>query len=158
MFALISSACDKWTVLPRPGLHRDVNRFGHSAVVSNGWAFTPPPSPTVYLLRMVNFSWLFINVYSISQFLQQIHTAGELYSTDPFRMNNSFPAFFFPLTFPWCLSVSSKFQNSQPVSGFSRRRCYPDSVWIVLSFFNLNVKFSVLCLLSFLPLLTSLML
>uniref|UniRef100_A0A667XK16 Attractin-like 1a n=1 Tax=Myripristis murdjan TaxID=586833 RepID=A0A667XK16_9TELE len=29
-------ACDEWTVLPRPELHRDVNRFGHSAVVSNG--------------------------------------------------------------------------------------------------------------------------
>ncbi|XP_014881794.1 attractin-like protein 1 isoform X2 [Poecilia latipinna] len=29
-------ACDKWMVLPRPGLPRDVNRFGHSAVVSNG--------------------------------------------------------------------------------------------------------------------------
>uniref|UniRef100_A0A3P9NJK9 Attractin-like 1a n=1 Tax=Poecilia reticulata TaxID=8081 RepID=A0A3P9NJK9_POERE len=28
--------CDKWTVLPRPGLHRDVNHFGHSAVVSKG--------------------------------------------------------------------------------------------------------------------------
>uniref|UniRef100_A0A8C5E820 Attractin-like protein 1 n=1 Tax=Gouania willdenowi TaxID=441366 RepID=A0A8C5E820_GOUWI len=29
-------ACDEWTVLPRPSLHKDVNRFGHSAVVSNG--------------------------------------------------------------------------------------------------------------------------
>lgn len=64
---------------------------------------------------------------------------------------------FFFLTFPWCLTVSSKFWNSQPVSGFSRRRCYPDSVWIVLSLFYLNVKFSLLCLFSFLPLLTSLM-
>ncbi|KPP68547.1 hypothetical protein Z043_112770 [Scleropages formosus] len=31
-----SSACDGWKVLPKPNLHRDVNRFGHSAVVSNG--------------------------------------------------------------------------------------------------------------------------
>lgn len=37
MCVCFSSACDEWTVLPRPGLHRDVNRFGHSAVVSNGW-------------------------------------------------------------------------------------------------------------------------
>ncbi|KAF7649783.1 hypothetical protein LDENG_00135880 [Lucifuga dentata] len=29
-------ACDEWTVLPRPRLHQDINRFGHSAVVSNG--------------------------------------------------------------------------------------------------------------------------
>uniref|UniRef100_A0A8C2J270 Attractin-like 1a n=1 Tax=Cyprinus carpio TaxID=7962 RepID=A0A8C2J270_CYPCA len=29
-------ACDEWTVLPNPNLHRDVNRFGHTAVVSNG--------------------------------------------------------------------------------------------------------------------------
>ncbi|XP_016519117.1 attractin-like protein 1 isoform X2 [Poecilia formosa] len=35
-FLAYDIACDKWTVLPRPGLHRDVNRFGHSAVVSNG--------------------------------------------------------------------------------------------------------------------------
>ncbi|XP_062285983.1 attractin-like protein 1 [Scomber scombrus] len=35
-FLAYDIACDDWTVLPRPGLHRDVNRFGHSAVVSNG--------------------------------------------------------------------------------------------------------------------------
>ncbi|KAL7869247.1 hypothetical protein AOLI_G00132350 [Acnodon oligacanthus] len=29
-------ACDEWKVLPRPNLHRDVNRFGHTAVTSNG--------------------------------------------------------------------------------------------------------------------------
>lgn len=29
-------ACDEWRLLPKPDLHRDVNRFGHSAVVSNG--------------------------------------------------------------------------------------------------------------------------
>ncbi|CAB1432940.1 unnamed protein product [Pleuronectes platessa] len=28
--------CDEWSILPRPSLHRDANRFGHSAVVSNG--------------------------------------------------------------------------------------------------------------------------
>lgn len=32
-----ASACDEWSLLPKPDLHRDVNRFGHSAVVSNGW-------------------------------------------------------------------------------------------------------------------------
>ncbi|XP_026212377.1 attractin-like protein 1 isoform X1 [Anabas testudineus] len=35
-FLAYDIACDEWTVLPRPGLHRDANRFGHSAVVSNG--------------------------------------------------------------------------------------------------------------------------
>uniref|UniRef100_A0A3B3WD22 EGF-like domain-containing protein n=1 Tax=Poecilia mexicana TaxID=48701 RepID=A0A3B3WD22_9TELE len=40
-FLAYDIACDKWTVLPRPGLHRDVNRFGHSAVVSNGWVPLP---------------------------------------------------------------------------------------------------------------------
>ncbi|XP_056903003.1 attractin-like protein 1 isoform X2 [Takifugu flavidus] len=60
-FLAYDIACDKWTVLPRPGLHRDVNRFGHSAVVSNGsmyiyggfsgpllndvLAYTPPSCP-----------------------------------------------------------------------------------------------------------------
>ncbi|XP_056616392.1 attractin-like protein 1 isoform X2 [Triplophysa dalaica] len=29
-------ACDEWKVMPKPNLHRDVNRFGHTAVVSNG--------------------------------------------------------------------------------------------------------------------------
>ncbi|KAI2658388.1 Attractin-like protein 1 [Labeo rohita] len=28
--------CDEWKVLPKPNLHRDVNRFGHTAVTSNG--------------------------------------------------------------------------------------------------------------------------
>uniref|UniRef100_A0A672NT19 Attractin like 1 n=1 Tax=Sinocyclocheilus grahami TaxID=75366 RepID=A0A672NT19_SINGR len=30
------AACDEWTVLLNLNLHRDVNRFGHTAVVSNG--------------------------------------------------------------------------------------------------------------------------
>ncbi|AWP14672.1 putative attractin-like protein 1-like [Scophthalmus maximus] len=38
-FLAYDIACDEWTVLPRPALHRDVNRFGHSAVVSNGSMF-----------------------------------------------------------------------------------------------------------------------
>uniref|UniRef100_A0A8C2X7D6 Attractin-like 1a n=1 Tax=Cyclopterus lumpus TaxID=8103 RepID=A0A8C2X7D6_CYCLU len=38
-FLAYDIACDEWTVLPRPGLHRDANRFGHSAVVSNGSMF-----------------------------------------------------------------------------------------------------------------------
>uniref|UniRef100_G3PBV2 Attractin like 1 n=1 Tax=Gasterosteus aculeatus aculeatus TaxID=481459 RepID=G3PBV2_GASAC len=38
-FLAYDIACDEWTVLPRPGLHRDANRFGHSAVVSNGSVF-----------------------------------------------------------------------------------------------------------------------
>ncbi|XP_027707853.1 attractin-like protein 1 isoform X4 [Vombatus ursinus] len=29
-------SCDEWKILPKPNLHRDVNRFGHSAVVVNG--------------------------------------------------------------------------------------------------------------------------
>ncbi|TNN03732.1 hypothetical protein fugu_000761 [Takifugu bimaculatus] len=35
-FLAYDIACDEWRLLPRPDLHRDVNRFGHSAVVSNG--------------------------------------------------------------------------------------------------------------------------
>ncbi|XP_067909066.1 attractin-like protein 1 isoform X1 [Heterodontus francisci] len=35
-FLAYDIACDEWTVLPKPNLHRDLNRFGHSAVVSNG--------------------------------------------------------------------------------------------------------------------------
>uniref|UniRef100_A0A673B1M1 Attractin like 1 n=1 Tax=Sphaeramia orbicularis TaxID=375764 RepID=A0A673B1M1_9TELE len=34
-FLAYDIACDEWAVLPRPGLHQDINRFGHSAVVSN---------------------------------------------------------------------------------------------------------------------------
>ncbi|MCJ8738572.1 hypothetical protein PDJAM_G00037220 [Pangasius djambal] len=35
-FLAYDIACDEWKVLPRPNLHRDVNRFGHTAVTSNG--------------------------------------------------------------------------------------------------------------------------
>ncbi|GLD48362.1 attractin-like protein 1 [Lates japonicus] len=35
-FLAYDIACDEWRLLPKPDLHRDVNRFGHSAVVSNG--------------------------------------------------------------------------------------------------------------------------
>ncbi|XP_024117961.1 attractin isoform X1 [Oryzias melastigma] len=35
-FLAYSLACDEWTVLPRPDLYHDVNRFGHSAVFSDG--------------------------------------------------------------------------------------------------------------------------
>ncbi|KAG7256962.1 hypothetical protein CRUP_037531, partial [Coryphaenoides rupestris] len=35
-FLAYDIACNSWTALPRPGLHRDTNRFGHSAVVQNG--------------------------------------------------------------------------------------------------------------------------
>ncbi|XP_077945447.1 attractin isoform X3 [Gasterosteus aculeatus] len=34
-FLAYSLACDEWTTLPRPDLHHDLNRFGHSAVVSD---------------------------------------------------------------------------------------------------------------------------
>ncbi|XP_035282260.1 attractin-like isoform X2 [Anguilla anguilla] len=34
-FVAYDLACDDWSVLPRPDLHHDVNRFGHSAVYSN---------------------------------------------------------------------------------------------------------------------------
>lgn len=37
---LFIPACDEWTVLPRPDLYHDVNRFGHSAVFSDRWSFT----------------------------------------------------------------------------------------------------------------------
>ncbi|XP_071895918.1 attractin-like protein 1 isoform X1 [Anas platyrhynchos] len=35
-FLAYDIACDEWKILPKPNLHRDVNRFGHTAVVSNG--------------------------------------------------------------------------------------------------------------------------
>eukprot|EP00064_Thunnus_orientalis_P023028 superscaffoldBa00008322_g23253 len=35
-FLAYDIACDDWRLLPKPDLHRDINRFGHSAVVSNG--------------------------------------------------------------------------------------------------------------------------
>ncbi|MBN3325866.1 ATRN protein, partial [Atractosteus spatula] len=34
-FMAYDLACDEWSVLPRPDLHHDVNRFGHSAVYSS---------------------------------------------------------------------------------------------------------------------------
>ncbi|KAG9343990.1 hypothetical protein JZ751_012466 [Albula glossodonta] len=42
-FMAYDLACDEWSVLPRPDLHHDVNRFGHSAVYSNSdvLMFTP---------------------------------------------------------------------------------------------------------------------
>ncbi|XP_015671302.1 attractin-like protein 1 [Protobothrops mucrosquamatus] len=35
-FLAYDIACDEWKILKKPSLHRDVNRFGHSAIVSNG--------------------------------------------------------------------------------------------------------------------------
>ncbi|XP_073210377.1 attractin-like protein 1 isoform X10 [Lepidochelys kempii] len=35
-FLAYDIVCDEWKILPKPNLHRDVNRFGHTAVVSNG--------------------------------------------------------------------------------------------------------------------------
>ncbi|XP_030628181.1 attractin-like protein 1 [Chanos chanos] len=34
-FLAYDIACDEWTVLPKPNLPRDVNRFGHTAVANN---------------------------------------------------------------------------------------------------------------------------
>uniref|UniRef100_A0AAY4AY35 Attractin-like protein 1 n=1 Tax=Denticeps clupeoides TaxID=299321 RepID=A0AAY4AY35_9TELE len=34
-FLAYDIACDEWKILPKPKLHRDVNRFGHTAVTSN---------------------------------------------------------------------------------------------------------------------------
>ncbi|XP_030628506.1 attractin [Chanos chanos] len=34
-FMSYNLACDEWSVLPKPDLHQDVNRFGHSAVFSD---------------------------------------------------------------------------------------------------------------------------
>uniref|UniRef100_A0A8C9QUL9 EGF-like domain-containing protein n=1 Tax=Spermophilus dauricus TaxID=99837 RepID=A0A8C9QUL9_SPEDA len=38
-FMAYDIACDRWSVLPRPNLHHDVNRFGHSAVLHNSVFF-----------------------------------------------------------------------------------------------------------------------
>uniref|UniRef100_A0AAY4ETR7 Attractin n=1 Tax=Denticeps clupeoides TaxID=299321 RepID=A0AAY4ETR7_9TELE len=35
-FLAYNLACDEWSILPKPDLHHDVNRFGHSAVYSDG--------------------------------------------------------------------------------------------------------------------------
>ncbi|KAJ0062934.1 hypothetical protein NL108_009424 [Boleophthalmus pectinirostris] len=35
-FLSYNLACDEWTILPRPDLYHDINRFGHSAVFSEG--------------------------------------------------------------------------------------------------------------------------
>ncbi|TRY81796.1 hypothetical protein DNTS_023120, partial [Danionella cerebrum] len=41
------AACDEWTVLPNPSLHRDVKRFGHTAVVNNGEDLCQNAGPAV---------------------------------------------------------------------------------------------------------------
>ncbi|XP_032621716.1 attractin isoform X1 [Chelonoidis abingdonii] len=38
-FMAYDIACDHWSVLPRPDLHHDVNRFGHSAVLSDSTVY-----------------------------------------------------------------------------------------------------------------------
>uniref|UniRef100_A0A8C3S0Y5 Attractin n=1 Tax=Chelydra serpentina TaxID=8475 RepID=A0A8C3S0Y5_CHESE len=38
-FMAYDIACDHWSILPRPDLHHDVNRFGHSAVLSNSTVY-----------------------------------------------------------------------------------------------------------------------
>ncbi|XP_035260007.1 attractin-like protein 1 isoform X1 [Anguilla anguilla] len=99
-------ACDEWKVLPKPNLHRDVNRFGHSAVVSNG---------SMYLFG--GFSSVLLNdvlVYrppSCEAFRSQeaclhpgpevrcIWSRGRCVSWDPAHTNGSLPTTFCPPKF-----------------------------------------------------------
>lgn len=47
---LFLPACDEWTVLSRPDLYHDVNRFGHSAVFSDRWWWAD--SSKAYMVKM----------------------------------------------------------------------------------------------------------
>lgn len=147
MFALISSACDKWTILPRPGLHRDTKRFGHSAVVSNGWELPFPAGQGLYLCGLWRISAGSLSLFTelpssckeSIQLVNYIH--GQMIH---FQWIIHFH--FFSLHFLDVLQCP-KFWNPQPVSDFLCC-CYPDSVWIVFSLFfisMLNLVYSVSC-------------
>uniref|UniRef100_A0A3B1J5R2 Attractin n=1 Tax=Astyanax mexicanus TaxID=7994 RepID=A0A3B1J5R2_ASTMX len=55
-FMAYSLACDEWTVLPRPNLHHDLNRFGHSAVYSNGVMYVYGGFNSLMLSDMLKFT------------------------------------------------------------------------------------------------------
>uniref|UniRef100_A0A673AV18 Attractin-like 1b n=1 Tax=Sphaeramia orbicularis TaxID=375764 RepID=A0A673AV18_9TELE len=100
-FLAYDIACDQWRLLPKPDLHRDVNRFGHSAVVSNG---------SMYLFG--GFSSVLLNdvlVYrppSCQAFLAEegcvkagpgvrcIWTKGRCFPWEPTHAGSSFPHLF----------------------------------------------------------------
>ncbi|GAA6110561.1 attractin isoform X4 [Tachysurus ichikawai] len=49
-------SCDEWTVLPRPDLYHDVNRFGHSAVYVNGVMYVYGGFNSLMLSDMLRFT------------------------------------------------------------------------------------------------------
>lgn len=125
MFALIPSVCDKWSMLPRPGLPRDTNRFGHSAVVSNGWGFFPSRTWNTLPLYICGVS-LSLFTELLSSYKESIQLVNDIHGQiihfqwiihlHTFLI---FFSFFFFFTFPWCLAASSEFWNPQPISDFS---------------------------------------
>ncbi|TSW48764.1 Attractin [Bagarius yarrelli] len=55
-FMAYNLACDEWTVLPRPELYHDVNRFGHSAVYTNGEMYVYGGFNSLMLSDMLRFT------------------------------------------------------------------------------------------------------
>ncbi|XP_060781710.1 attractin isoform X3 [Neoarius graeffei] len=55
-FMAYNLACDEWTVLPRPELYHDVNRFGHSAVYFNGVMYVYGGFNSLMLSDMLRFT------------------------------------------------------------------------------------------------------
>ncbi|XP_047668729.1 attractin isoform X5 [Tachysurus fulvidraco] len=55
-FMAYNLACDEWTVLPRPDLYHDVNRFGHSAVYVNGVMYVYGGFNSLMLSDMLRFT------------------------------------------------------------------------------------------------------
>ncbi|KAF5894841.1 attractin isoform X1, partial [Clarias magur] len=55
-FMAYNLACDEWTVLAKPELHHDVNRFGHSAVYANGTMYVYGGFNSLMLSDMLRFT------------------------------------------------------------------------------------------------------
>ncbi|XP_042565745.1 attractin-like [Clupea harengus] len=55
-FMAYDLACDEWSILPRPDLHHDVNRFGHSAVYSNSMMYVFGGFNSLLLRDVLRFS------------------------------------------------------------------------------------------------------
>ncbi|KAG5265473.1 hypothetical protein AALO_G00242870 [Alosa alosa] len=55
-FMAYDLACDEWSILPRPDVHHDVNRFGHSAVFSNSMMYVFGGFNSLLLSDVLQFS------------------------------------------------------------------------------------------------------
>ncbi|XP_054913023.1 attractin isoform X2 [Poeciliopsis prolifica] len=116
-FLAYSLACDEWTVLPRPDLHHDVNRFGHSAVFSDSAMYVFGGFNSLLLSDILTYTSpscsAFYSPSSCSQAWPGIHCVwnGSLGACLPWEGNSS----------------SAEPQQQQPLPASCNTRSYADN-------------------------------